>query len=83
VNSAACDSRDPDKTLQETLADMENGKEITLARDIKGRYTSVEDVNTYIIWRDGSRIFYVSSVSDSGKGHEMALEVANAIILAQ
>lgn len=84
VSATICNSSNPKATWKDEIEDLYETssmiKDTPLANGIIGKSYSPYNKHTFILWRDGSYISYVVSISDSGDAYNMAVEVANAII---
>jgi hypothetical protein len=84
VSATICNSSHPEKTWKDEIEDLYETSstinDVSLAHGITGKSYSPYGKHTFILWRDGSYISYVVSISDSGDAYNMAVEVANALI---
>ena len=85
VSAVICQSPQPGRQWQREVADLyETSKDISsfqLMEGITGKYYSPFNKHVYILWQDGNFICHVSSMSESGNGHEISVTIANAMIM--
>jgi hypothetical protein len=83
VSAVVCESSEPEREWQRQVNDLygtsENIKDFQLADGTTAKYYSPYDKHVYLLWRDGNFISSVSSMSESGNGHELSVTVATEI----